>query len=137
MTTREATSLLPRSSDTAMVDDCARSLSDRAAVVAFGAIQWPSVETPQLKPSRPGRSTITVSPLADALPSVARNTSFPGAISAPIISESPSPNIRTVLPATNLGAEPPRAGTRNDPKRPSRVVPVKSNDRPLPLQASS
>lgn len=41
MTTREATSLLPRSIDTAMIDDCARSLSDRAAVLAFGAIQWP------------------------------------------------------------------------------------------------
>ena len=41
MTTREATSLLPRSIDTAMIDDCARSLSDRAAVMAFGAIQWP------------------------------------------------------------------------------------------------
>ena len=41
MTTREATSLLPRSIDAAVIDDYARSLSDRAAVIAFGAIQWP------------------------------------------------------------------------------------------------
>lgn len=41
MTTREATSLLPRAVDTAVIGDYARSLSDRAAVIAFGAIQWP------------------------------------------------------------------------------------------------
>jgi predicted O-methyltransferase YrrM len=41
MTTREATSLLPRAADTAVIGDYARSLSDRAAVIAFGAIQWP------------------------------------------------------------------------------------------------
>ena len=41
MTTREATSLLPRAADTAVIGEYARSLSDRAAVIAFGAIQWP------------------------------------------------------------------------------------------------
>jgi hypothetical protein len=41
MTTREATSLLPRSDDAAVLGEYAHSLSDRAAVVAFGAIQWP------------------------------------------------------------------------------------------------
>jgi predicted O-methyltransferase YrrM len=41
MTSREATSLLPRSADTAVIGDYARSLSDWATVVAFGAIQWP------------------------------------------------------------------------------------------------
>lgn len=41
MTTREATSLLPRPADPAVVGDHARSLSDWAAVLAFGAIQWP------------------------------------------------------------------------------------------------
>ena len=41
MTTREATSLLPRSAGADVMDDYARSLSERAAVIAFGAIQWP------------------------------------------------------------------------------------------------
>src|SRR5215213_5747106 len=41
MTTREATSLLPRSATDVVIGDYARSLSDRAAVIAFGAIQWP------------------------------------------------------------------------------------------------
>ncbi|MGZ8347672.1 MAG: class I SAM-dependent methyltransferase [Allosphingosinicella sp.] len=41
MTTREATSLLPRSADTAVIGEYARSFSERAAVIAFGAIQWP------------------------------------------------------------------------------------------------
>ena len=41
MTTREATSLLPRSAGADVMDDYARSLSERAAVLAFGAIQWP------------------------------------------------------------------------------------------------
>src|SRR5688572_32476075 len=41
MTTREATSLLPRAADTAVIGDYARSASEWAAVLAFGAIQWP------------------------------------------------------------------------------------------------
>lgn len=41
MTTREATSLLPRLADTPMVGSGGRSWADRAAVLAFGAIQWP------------------------------------------------------------------------------------------------
>ena len=41
MTTREATSLLARSTGADVMDDYARSLSERAAVIAFGAIQWP------------------------------------------------------------------------------------------------
>src|SRR5687768_15019109 len=41
MTTREATSLLPRSADTAVIGEYAKSLSEWAAVVAFGAVQWP------------------------------------------------------------------------------------------------
>jgi predicted O-methyltransferase YrrM len=41
MTTREATSLLPRSGADAIIGDYARSLSEWAAVLAFGAIQWP------------------------------------------------------------------------------------------------
>jgi predicted O-methyltransferase YrrM len=41
MTTREATSLLPRAADAAVIGDYARSLSEWAAVLAFGAIQWP------------------------------------------------------------------------------------------------
>ncbi|WP_129793361.1 class I SAM-dependent methyltransferase [Sphingosinicella sp. CPCC 101087] len=41
MTTREATSLLPRAADTAVIGEYGRSLSEWAAVVAFGAIQWP------------------------------------------------------------------------------------------------
>ncbi len=41
MTTREATSLLPRSADEATIGDHGRSLLDWAAVLAFGAIQWP------------------------------------------------------------------------------------------------
>ncbi len=40
MTTREATGLLPRA-DALIVGDYARGLSDRLAVTAFGAIQWP------------------------------------------------------------------------------------------------
>ena len=40
MTTREATSLLPRSGDD-VIGEYARSLSEWAAVLAFGAIQWP------------------------------------------------------------------------------------------------
>ncbi len=39
MTTREATSLLPRPTDA--ISDHARSISEWAAVLAFGAIQWP------------------------------------------------------------------------------------------------
>jgi predicted O-methyltransferase YrrM len=41
MTTREATSLLPRSDDSVVIGEYARSLSEWAAVLAFGAIQWP------------------------------------------------------------------------------------------------
>lgn len=41
MTTREATSLLPRSTDSAAIGRHVRSVSDWAAVLAFGAIQWP------------------------------------------------------------------------------------------------
>ena len=41
MTTREATSLLPRTADAEVIGDYARSLSEWAAVLAFGAIQWP------------------------------------------------------------------------------------------------
>ena len=41
MTTREATCLLARSTGADVMDDYARSLSERAAVIAFGAIQWP------------------------------------------------------------------------------------------------
>lgn len=41
MTTREATSLLPRPIPIEGIDDYGRSLRDRLAVVAFGAIQWP------------------------------------------------------------------------------------------------
>ena len=41
MTTREATSLLPRAADAEVIGDYARSLSEWAAVLAFGAIQWP------------------------------------------------------------------------------------------------
>jgi predicted O-methyltransferase YrrM len=40
MTTRQATGLLPRA-DALIVGDYARGLSDRLAVMAFGAIQWP------------------------------------------------------------------------------------------------
>lgn len=40
MTTREATSLLPRSGDD-VIGDYSRSASEWAAVLAFGAIQWP------------------------------------------------------------------------------------------------
>ena len=40
MTTREATSLLPRSGDD-VIGEYARSLSEWATVLAFGAIQWP------------------------------------------------------------------------------------------------
>ena len=41
MTTREATSLLPRAADNAVIGEYARSASEWAAVLAFGAIQWP------------------------------------------------------------------------------------------------
>jgi predicted O-methyltransferase YrrM len=41
MTTRQATSLLPRQGDASVIGDYARSASDWAAVLAFGAIQWP------------------------------------------------------------------------------------------------
>lgn len=41
MTTREATSLLPRPGADAVIGDYARSLSEWTAVLAFGAIQWP------------------------------------------------------------------------------------------------
>lgn len=41
MTTRQATSLLPRAGDEDVIGDYARSLSEWAAVLAFGAIQWP------------------------------------------------------------------------------------------------
>ena len=41
MTTREATSLLSRSGNDHVTADARRSLSDRLAVVGFGAIQWP------------------------------------------------------------------------------------------------
>lgn len=40
MTTREATGLLPRA-DALITGDYVRRLSDRVAVAAFGAIQWP------------------------------------------------------------------------------------------------
>ena len=40
MTTREATGLLPRA-DALITGDYVRRLSDRVAVTAFGAIQWP------------------------------------------------------------------------------------------------
>jgi len=40
MTTRQATSLLPRPADD-VIGDYARSASEWAAVLAFGAIQWP------------------------------------------------------------------------------------------------
>lgn len=41
MTTREATGLLPRPIPIEAMGDYGRSLSDRLAVFAFGAIQWP------------------------------------------------------------------------------------------------
>ena len=41
MTTREATGLLPRPIPIETIGDYGRSLGDRLAVVAFGAIQWP------------------------------------------------------------------------------------------------
>jgi predicted O-methyltransferase YrrM len=41
MTTREATSLFARPIDTAVIGEQARSFTDRLAVLAFGAIQWP------------------------------------------------------------------------------------------------
>jgi predicted O-methyltransferase YrrM len=41
MTTREATSLLPRAADADVIGGYARSLSEWAAVLAFGVIQWP------------------------------------------------------------------------------------------------
>ena len=41
MTTREATSLLPRVGDTPVIGSDGRSLADWAAMLAFGAIQWP------------------------------------------------------------------------------------------------
>lgn len=41
MTTRLATSLLPRIGDTLVIGSDGRSLADWAAILAFGAIQWP------------------------------------------------------------------------------------------------
>lgn len=41
MTTKEATSLLPRPVDPSIIGEYTRPLSDWAAVIAFGAIQWP------------------------------------------------------------------------------------------------
>ncbi|MDT9598099.1 class I SAM-dependent methyltransferase [Sphingosinicella rhizophila] len=41
MTSREATSLLPRFGDTAVIGNASRSLSDWLSIIAFGAIQWP------------------------------------------------------------------------------------------------
>lgn len=41
MTTREATSLLPRIGETKVVGSNGRSISDWAALLAFGAVQWP------------------------------------------------------------------------------------------------
>lgn len=41
MTTREATSLLPRVGDTLVIGSDGRSLADWATTMAFGAIQWP------------------------------------------------------------------------------------------------
>ena len=41
MTSREATSLLPRAADHAGTAATRHSLRDRATVIAFGAIQWP------------------------------------------------------------------------------------------------
>ncbi|HST36765.1 MAG TPA: class I SAM-dependent methyltransferase [Allosphingosinicella sp.] len=41
MTTREATSLLPRVGDTPVIGSDGRSLADWAAILAFGAVQWP------------------------------------------------------------------------------------------------
>jgi predicted O-methyltransferase YrrM len=41
MTTREATSLLPRVGATLVIDSDGRSLADWAAMLAFGAFQWP------------------------------------------------------------------------------------------------
>jgi len=41
MTSREATSLLPRIGDTLVIGGGERSLSDWTALLAFGAIQWP------------------------------------------------------------------------------------------------
>ncbi|TFI58028.1 class I SAM-dependent methyltransferase [Sphingomonas parva] len=41
MTTRDATSLLPRIGDTQVIGEAGRSLGDWAALLAFGAVQWP------------------------------------------------------------------------------------------------
>lgn len=41
MTTREATSLLPRVGETPVIGSDGRSFADWAALLAFGAIQWP------------------------------------------------------------------------------------------------
>ena len=41
MTTREATSLLTRVGDTPVIGSAGRSIADWAAMLAFGAIQWP------------------------------------------------------------------------------------------------
>lgn len=41
MTTREATSLLPRVGETPVVGFNGRSIADWAALLAFGAVQWP------------------------------------------------------------------------------------------------
>ena len=41
MTTRQATTLLPRVGDTSVIGRLAARIADWAAVLAFGAIQWP------------------------------------------------------------------------------------------------
>ena len=41
MTTREATGLLPRIGDTLVIGADGRSIADRAAMIFFGAFQWP------------------------------------------------------------------------------------------------
>src|SRR3712207_5661364 len=41
MTTRDATSLLPRIGDTEVIGKAGRSPADWAALLAFGAVQWP------------------------------------------------------------------------------------------------
>src|SRR5687768_10142137 len=41
MTSREATGLLPRIGETPVVGHGERSWSDWAAIIAFGAVQWP------------------------------------------------------------------------------------------------
>ena len=41
MTSREATSLLPRAGSTLVLDSDGRTLADWAAIIGFGAFQWP------------------------------------------------------------------------------------------------